>query len=109
MTLRIFLRDQNPDIMDEFLSNNGKARAIPVAVFYTNDLCYVTHFTERPAIAHAELAAAREQIQAKLSPETDRQAFIQELLARILPRFPEWQRESLREIRQLLSTALEAA
>jgi hypothetical protein len=33
--LRIFLRDENPDIMDEFLSNNGKSRAIPVFVFYT--------------------------------------------------------------------------
>jgi hypothetical protein len=26
--LRVFLRDQNPDIMDEFLSNDGKSRAI---------------------------------------------------------------------------------
>lgn len=25
ITLRIFIRDKNPDIMDEFLSNNGKA------------------------------------------------------------------------------------
>src|SRR5271155_4803114 len=45
--LRIFLRDENPDIMDEFLSNDGKARAIPVFVFYTSDMRYITHFTER--------------------------------------------------------------
>jgi hypothetical protein len=37
MELRIFLRDENPDIMDEFLSNNGKSRAIPVFAFYTAD------------------------------------------------------------------------
>ncbi len=35
MTLRVFLRDQNADIMDEFLLN-GKSRAIPVFVFYTD-------------------------------------------------------------------------
>ena len=33
LDLRVFLRDENPDIMDEFLSNNGKSRAIPVFVF----------------------------------------------------------------------------
>ena len=32
MTLRVVARDENPDIMDEFLLN-GTARAIPVAVF----------------------------------------------------------------------------
>src|SRR6266567_7342304 len=53
--LRIFLRDENPDIMDEFLSNDGKARAIPVFVFYTTETQYITHFTERSASAHAEL------------------------------------------------------
>src|SRR5580658_4094002 len=42
MDLRVFLRDQNPDIMDEFLSNDGKSRAIPVFVFYTRDTRYIT-------------------------------------------------------------------
>lgn len=32
--LRVFLRDENSDIMDEFLSNEGKARATPVFVLY---------------------------------------------------------------------------
>jgi thiol-disulfide isomerase/thioredoxin len=27
LDLRVFFRDENPDIMDEFLSNNGKSRA----------------------------------------------------------------------------------
>ena len=58
MDLRIFLRDQNSDIMDEFLSNNGKSRAIPVFVFYTAGTKYITHFTERSASAHAGLALA---------------------------------------------------
>src|SRR5690348_17246353 len=45
MELRVFKRDENPDIMDEFLSNGGKSRAIPVFVFYTRDTRYITHFT----------------------------------------------------------------
>ena len=95
MALRIFLRDENPDIMDEFLSNGGKARAIPVFVFYTKDTRYITHFTERSAGAHAELAAIMDQVKSKLNlpptttfatvPEADKQAFIREVVAKITP------------------------
>ena len=116
MDLRIFLRDQNPDIMDEFLSNGGKARAIPVFVFYTKDTRYITHFTERSAGAHTELAAIMDQVKSELNlpptttfatvPEARRQMFIREVIARITPRFPEWRKESIKEMRELLSSAL---
>ncbi len=119
MDLRVFLRDENPDIMDEFLSNNGKARAIPVFVFYTADMQYITHFTERSASAHAELAQAMDQVKAQLNlpksvtfatvPEAERQAFLRELIARIQPRMENWRREAVQEIRQLLSAALRIA
>jgi len=66
MDVRVFLRDENPDIMDEFLSNNGKSRAIPVFVFYTADTKYIAHFTERSASAHVGLALAMGQAKAKL-------------------------------------------
>src|SRR5579862_4537239 len=62
MELGVFPRDENPDIMDEFLSNDGKARAIPVFVFYTSDNRYITRFTERSAGAHAELAAIMDDV-----------------------------------------------
>lgn len=114
--LRIFLRDENPDIMDEFLSNDGKARAIPVFVFYTRNMRYVTHFTERSAGAHAELAAVMSQVKSQLNlpqeityatvPEADKQAFIREVIAKIRPRFPDWRKDSIKEMRALLSTAL---
>ena len=116
MDLRVFLRDDNPDIMDEFLSNGGKARAIPVFVFYTKDTRYITHFTERSAGAHAELAAIMDQVKSQLNlpptttfatvPEADKQVFIREVVARITPRFQDWRRESIKEMRALLSTAL---
>jgi hypothetical protein len=116
MSLRIFLRDENPDIMDEFLSNDGKSRAIPVFVFYTRDTRYITHFTERSAGAHVELTAMMDQVKSQLHlpqeatfatvSEADKQVFLRELIARTKPRFPEWRKESIREIRALLSTAL---
>ncbi len=116
MTLRIFLRDQNPDIMDEFVSNEGKSRAIPVFVFYTDDLRYITHFTERSESAHIQLAAIAAQVKSELDlpssaslatlPEADRQLFLKELIPRIQPRFPQWRKDAIRELRQMLSSAL---
>ena len=114
--LRIFLRDENPDIMDEFLSNNGKSRAIPVFVFYTADTKYITNFTERSASAHAGLALAMEQARAKLNlpasatfgnlPNPQGQVFLQEVISRIEPHTQQWRRDAVKEIRQLLAAAL---
>jgi glutaredoxin len=116
MTLRIFLRDQNPDIMDEYVSNNGKSRAMPVIVFYTAEMRYITHFTERSKKANADLALSMDQARAELNlPPTanfgtlhgeERQAFIHALVRRVTPLAVEWQKASIQEIRQLLSTAL---
>jgi hypothetical protein len=113
--LRVFRRDENPDIMDEYLLN-GKSRAIPVFVFYTKDHRHIAHFLERSAGAHKELAAAIAESSAKLGlpagttyatvPEASRSAFVQELIAKITPRFGAWRKEAIREMRTLLSTAL---
>lgn len=114
--LRIFLRDQNPDIMDEFLSNDGKARAIPVFVFYTRDTRYIARFTERSAGAHAELAAIIDTVRSELHlppgatfatvSESEKQTFLREVIKRIAPRFPDWRKESINEMRALLSSSL---
>lgn len=116
MELRIFLRDQNPDIMNEFLSGDGKARAIPVFVFYTADLRYIAHFTERSATAHAGLAIAMEQSKAKLNLPASatlgslaglqRDELLRELISRIRPYSDSWRKDAIKEIRQLLSAAL---
>jgi glutaredoxin len=116
MELRIFLRDENPDIMDEFVSNGGKSRAIPVFVFYTEDTQYITHFTERSASAHAGLEVAKKEAKLKLHlPESatfgnlqdpQRQQFLQEVIARIQPFTDQWRRDAVKEIRELLSDAL---
>ena len=114
--LRIFLRDENPDIMDEFLSNDGKSRAIPVIAFYTADTKYITHFTERSASAHDGLALAIGRAKAQLNlpasatlaniPDSEREPFLREVIARIEPYTEQWRRDAVKEIRQLLATAL---
>jgi hypothetical protein len=116
MDLRVFPRDENPDIMEEFLSNNGKSRAIPVFVFYTADPQYITRFVERSATAHAGLAAAMDEARAKLNlpatatfgnvPDADKQVFLREVIARILPHSNQWRKDAIQEIRELLAAAL---
>jgi hypothetical protein len=46
--MRVFLRDQNPDLMDQYL-NRGLYRSIPVFVFLDGDMKEVGRFVERPA------------------------------------------------------------
>ncbi len=116
MSLRVFLRDENPDIMDEFLSNDGRSRGIPVFVFYTANLQYIAHFTERSATAHGELAEIMKQVAAKLglpkkttfatAPDDRRKEFLREVIAKIQPRSDDWRKETIKELRHLLSGAL---
>jgi thiol-disulfide isomerase/thioredoxin len=54
MEMRVFPRDQHKDIIAEFL-NGGEFESIPVAVFYTKDMEYLTHFIERPARANEQM------------------------------------------------------
>jgi thiol-disulfide isomerase/thioredoxin len=117
MELRIFRRDENPDIMDEFVSNNGKSRAIPVFVFYTDDLSHIAHFTERSESAHRGLAIAMDEARVKLRlppsatfgnlQDPERQLFLKEVSSAIEPRSDDWRKDAVKEIRQLLSAALE--
>lgn len=116
MELRIFLRDENPDIMDEFLSNEGRSRAIPIFAFYTAEMQYITHFTERSANAHRELAEILDQVKAQMglpkettfatAPEDRRQELLRLVIAKIQPRSDDWRKEAIKEMRQLLSAAL---
>ena len=53
--LRIFARDENSDIMSEFLKD-GQHESIPTAVIYTLDHEYIGHWIERPAVANEHMA-----------------------------------------------------
>jgi thioredoxin family protein len=55
--LRLFLRDQNLDLADQYLKE-GKYRSVPVFVFFDQEMRELGHFIERPARATAEMAEA---------------------------------------------------
>jgi hypothetical protein len=104
LELRIFPRDKNPDIMNEFL-NQGKFMSIPVIVFYTKDLKHICHWIERSADANREMAEIREQIQ-KEKPSASQQEFMATLRERMAGKQSEWQKSSIVEMRRMLAEKL---
>jgi len=99
MELRVFPRDQNLDIMNEFL-HQGKHQSIPVFVFYTSSQRYLAHWTERPALANEQMHLVNAIFQGKTAeealPEYDR--FQQGEV------WANWRQETVREIRGLLTS-----
>jgi hypothetical protein len=97
--LRVFSRDQNIDIMNEFL-HQGKHQSIPVFVFYTRNQRYLAHWTERPALANEQMHLVNAIFQGKTAeealPEYDR--FQQGEV------WANWRQETVREIRGLLTS-----
>jgi hypothetical protein len=61
LNLRLFLRDQNLDLMDQYL-NRGEFRSIPVFVFFDDDFNEVGRFVERPDSVTALRAQKRLEI-----------------------------------------------
>ena len=61
MEVRIFLRDQNDDIMQRYL-NKGQFKSIPVFVFFDVDFRELGHWIERPAAVTEVRAKRRKQI-----------------------------------------------
>lgn len=61
LDLRVFLRDQNLDIMDQYLKE-GKFRSIPVFVFFDQQLNEIGRFIERPASVTERRAKLRQEL-----------------------------------------------
>jgi hypothetical protein len=104
MEMRIFPRDQNLDIMNEFL-NRGQFTSIPTVVFYTKEQHYIGHWIERPELANWERAKIEEEVK-KEKPGASEQEIRKLVGERTRARYPAWQQESVREIRQMLSEKL---
>ena len=64
LELRILLRDQNNDLMQQYL-NQGKYESIPVFVFFDDAFNELGVFTERPATVTERRAEQRKQIHAE--------------------------------------------
>jgi thiol-disulfide isomerase/thioredoxin len=106
MELRVFKRDENKDIIGEFLKD-GEHESIPVAVFYTKDHRYIAHFIERPQLANDEMRSVLAPMYARLrkanvTPE-EKEAMKQEYIAfQNGPIWSNWRQETVRECIRLL-------
>ncbi|MDQ2911660.1 MAG: thioredoxin family protein [Chloroflexota bacterium] len=61
LDVRIFLRDQNDDIMQRYL-NKGQFKSIPVLVFFDEDFRELGHWIERPASVTEVRAKRRKEM-----------------------------------------------
>ena len=102
--LRVFPRDKNLDIINEFL-NEGKYQSIPVCVFYTGDLKYIAHWIERPAQANEERVQIEAEIKKQL-PAANEQEMRAAVRERTQARYPAWQQATIKEMRKLLEGKL---
>jgi hypothetical protein len=102
--MRIFARDRNMDIMNEFLKD-GQFASIPTVVFYTGEQQYICHWIERPAIANTERIQIEDEVR-KENPAASQQEIRMQVGERTRSRYPAWQQETVREIRQIISEKL---
>jgi selT/selW/selH-like putative selenoprotein len=122
LNVRIFLRDQNLDLMDQYL-NQGLHRSIPVFVFFDENFNELGHWIERPARMSALTQEARAKYFASdpelagftpTSPAADLPEAARLRLTQALTAFRVEQRhfsdsEVIREIREIVSGKLQEA
>ena len=81
--MRVFLRDQNPDLMDQYL-NRGIYRSIPVFAFFDDNMNEVSRFLERPPkvteVIEQKMLEVRRAVRAEHLEEW-RQAVVDEVRA----------------------------
>jgi selT/selW/selH-like putative selenoprotein len=115
LTIRVFLRDQNLDLMDQYLKD-GQFRSIPAFVFLDEAFDEIGHWQERPARVTEMIGQmrrdlfARDEALAGFSPDTSIAQLPEEARARVMQAnsaFREqnralFDREVVREIREVL-------
>ena len=83
--MRVFLRDQNPDLMDQYL-NQGMYRSIPVFGFFDEKMKEVSRFIERPPKVTEVIEQKMLEVRRALRTE----------------RLEEWRQAVVDEVRELL-------
>ena len=69
--LRFFLRDKNPDLMDQYL-NQGLYRSLPVFAFFDERMTEVGRFIERPPVQTEEIEKKMLEVRRALRGERHR-------------------------------------
>jgi len=97
--LRVFPKDENLDIMSEFLKD-GEFQSIPTVVFYDKDHNYICHWIERPAIANKEVHLMHQIYEGK-----SREEAMPELIRfQQGPIWANWRKATVTEVRELLES-----
>lgn len=96
LELRIFPRDENHDIMNEFLKE-GLYMSIPVAVFYDEGHQYMCHWIERSETANREQGEIEAAIRSE-NPDISDQDFGRQRRARTAARAADWQKATVDEL-----------
>ena len=104
LELRIFPRDENHDIMNEFLKE-GLYMSIPVAVFYDQGHDYICHWIERSEVANREQGEIESAIRSE-QPDISDQDFGRQRRARTAARAGDWQKATVDELVGLLQEHL---
>ena len=104
LELRIFPRDENHDIMNEFLKE-GLYMSIPVAVFYDQGHEYICHWIERSEVANREQGEIEAAIRSE-QPDISDQDFGRQRRAQTAARAGDWQKATVDELVGLLQEHL---
>jgi selT/selW/selH-like putative selenoprotein len=122
LDMRIFLRDQYLDLIDQYLKN-GQFRAIPVFVFFDQDFHELGHWIERPARMTERQEQMRRDLFANdpalagVAPDTPVAQMSEEARNRVTQAFADFReqnrmfsdREVVREIREIVAHGAVAA
>ena len=105
LDLKIFFRDENLDIMNEFLYK-GEFQSIPTFVFYTKDHQYIGHWIEKAKKARDEAEILRSITGKMRDPdltEEQRKQYMDEYAAfQSGPVWDGWRQAQVTEIRELI-------
>jgi hypothetical protein len=116
LNLRIFDRDENPDLRDQFM--NGPYQSIPVFVFFDEDFNEIGHWIERPKSVTQLRADKRREVYATNPafgspdapvdqlPETTRAELQQATSASREETVPWANQQVIRELRELVDRGL---
>ncbi|MFL5807468.1 MAG: SelT/SelW/SelH family protein [Roseiflexaceae bacterium] len=119
LDIRVFLRDQNADIMDQYL-NGGQHRSIPVFVFFDAAFNELGHWIERPARISQLQQQMRRDLFSKnpaligLAPDTPIGQLPEEARLQVMQAFTTFReehrivsdREVLREVRAIIEQGM---
>jgi hypothetical protein len=113
LNLKVFLRDRNPDLMDQYL-NRGQFRSIPTFVFFDDDFNQLGLWIERPRSVTELRDQKRREIYSRNpefgSPDTPLDQLPEETRVRLAEAMAEMReqtaafanREVIRELRELV-------